>query len=134
MRLIEDRQIGDSVLFTGNLESIDDFYKQCASVDCMIFPFIRLFTARSSLPPVIALGVPTILASPNPRQSGFFVHDAHGRIVSPGNVKQLMAEMMYMINNPVERARFASGIKELAGLYSWNSVIASLDKGGNDWY
>ena len=54
--------------------------------------------------------------------------------MSPGNVKQLMAEMMYMINNPVERARFASGIKELAGLYSWNSVIASLDKGGNDWY
>ena len=32
--------------------------------------------------------------------------------LSPGNVKQLMAEMMYvMINNPVERARFKLIIK-----------------------
>ena len=57
MRLIEDRQIGDSVLFTGNLESIDDFYKQCASVDLHdISLSYGCFTARSSLPPVIALG------------------------------------------------------------------------------
>ena len=103
-------------------------------VDCYVLPYVSQFTSRSSITPAVKLGLPAIISSPNSQASGFVKHKVEALIVSPGSVSDLMDSIDTIHSNESLGKTLGNNIGLLEPLYSWDSLIKTFIRSGNDFY
>lgn len=119
---------------TGFVENDVEMNTHIQSVDCLVFPFTKLFTARSSLPPAIMNNKAVIMSSPNKEVSGFVKHNEHALLVKPNSESELVGAMMRLMIDHELRKNLQLNISKLKQFYDWNTLIGALIDGKNDFY
>lgn len=119
---------------TGFIENEVDMNSYIQSVDCLVFPFTKLFTARSSLPPAIMNNKAVIMSSPNKEVSGFVKHNEHALLVKPNSESELVKAMTRVMVDHKLRKNLQLNIAKLKPFYDWNTLIDALLDGKNDFY
>ena len=123
LRLPHRLGIGDAVTWTPYLPD-RDVIEHLAAADICVLPYRRNSIGRSALATVLAVGAPTILGGTT---TGIAPLDPkrHVRAVTPGEPKQLAAEVAALLDDPSAARQLAEGAKRGARFFAWPRIAAA---------
>ncbi|WFS61588.1 glycosyltransferase [Pseudodesulfovibrio thermohalotolerans] len=120
-RMIDELDLRDSVLMLGRRDDIPAWLR---AMDVFVLPS-RREGAPVSVLEAMACGVP-VVATDVGGVSEILVDGENGRVVQPEDHEALAGAMLWMMDNPEARERFAeAGPKSVAGRYSNHAMCSS---------
>jgi glycosyltransferase involved in cell wall biosynthesis len=128
--LIAREKIQSQVIFTGYLRD-EELWSALAAIDVAVFPFEHPIEERSSgvLRQVLYYGLPTIAFARSTSYSEFDLQHQKNIWLTPHkNITHLRADISMLCDQPLVRARLASGALQLRPGLSFDSISNSFSR------
>jgi glycosyltransferase involved in cell wall biosynthesis len=125
-KLVGSLRLDDRVEFTGRLHG-EELARRYRSADCFVLPSLAESFSMSLLE-AMASGLPVVAS----RIGGIpeLVEDRiNGRLVSPGNVQDLVCALNWISSSSERRQRIAHANREkICANYSWSRIVDEYEK------